>query len=78
MILIVSSSQTRILDSPLNLTIIKQWEIILPEPYSADLEELNMGRPAEDESDTSDLDGAVTEYSDHETDSEMDVEDNPI
>ncbi|GBM99802.1 hypothetical protein AVEN_164186-1 [Araneus ventricosus] len=33
--------------------------------------------PAEDESDALYLDGEVTEYSDQETDSETDVEDNP-
>ncbi|GBN13252.1 hypothetical protein AVEN_110847-1, partial [Araneus ventricosus] len=41
---------------------------------SAVLEELSKERPYEDESDSIDLDGDVTEYSDQETDSEMDVE----
>ncbi|GBN63491.1 hypothetical protein AVEN_41226-1 [Araneus ventricosus] len=40
------------------------------------MEELSKERPAEDESDTSDLDGEA--YSDYETDSEIDVEDNPV
>ncbi|GBM77599.1 hypothetical protein AVEN_165627-1 [Araneus ventricosus] len=53
-------------------------EIIPPEQYSAVLEELNQKRLAGDESDASDLDGEVIEYSDHETDSEIDVKDSTV
>ncbi|GBL87490.1 hypothetical protein AVEN_118413-1 [Araneus ventricosus] len=48
------------------------------EQYSGVLDKLNKERPAEDESDLSDIDAEVTEYSDHETDSENDVDDNPV
>ncbi|GBO09962.1 hypothetical protein AVEN_270255-1 [Araneus ventricosus] len=56
----------------------KRQEIILTGQFSAVLEELSKERPYEGESDSIDLDGEVTEYSDHKTDSEMDVEDNPV
>ncbi|GBN76890.1 hypothetical protein AVEN_156531-2-1, partial [Araneus ventricosus] len=46
--------------------------------YSAALAELSKKIPAEDESDASDLDGELTEYSDNETGSEIVVEDNPV
>ncbi|GBM24015.1 hypothetical protein AVEN_274423-2-1, partial [Araneus ventricosus] len=49
------------------------------------LEKISKKRPADEESDASDLDGEVIEYSDHETDSgdketdsQIDVEDNPV
>ncbi|GBM99795.1 hypothetical protein AVEN_126145-1 [Araneus ventricosus] len=59
-----------------NLTVMKRREIISPQQYSAVLEELSGGRTAE-ESYASDLDGKVTEYIDHETDSDIDMEGNP-
>ncbi|GBN94068.1 hypothetical protein AVEN_132513-1 [Araneus ventricosus] len=46
--------------------------------YSAILEEVSEKIPAEDESHALYLDGDVTEYTDQETDSETDVEDNPV
>ncbi|GBM09587.1 hypothetical protein AVEN_29437-2-1, partial [Araneus ventricosus] len=46
--------------------------------YSAVLEDLSKERQAEDESDTLYLNGEVAEHSDRETDSEADVEDNPV
>ncbi|GBM27920.1 hypothetical protein AVEN_146146-1 [Araneus ventricosus] len=61
-----------------NLAIMKWWEIIPPEQYAAVLEEFSKERPAEDESEASDLDGDVAEYIEHETDSEIDVEDKPV
>ncbi|GBM69354.1 hypothetical protein AVEN_272175-1 [Araneus ventricosus] len=45
--------------------------------YWGILDELNKERLAEDEFDGSALDAEVTKCSDHETDSENDVEDNP-
>ncbi|GBO02910.1 hypothetical protein AVEN_5810-1 [Araneus ventricosus] len=48
------------------------------EQYSAVLGELSNKRPADGESDTLYFDGEVTEYSDHETDFEIDVVGNPV
>ncbi|GBM85569.1 hypothetical protein AVEN_43011-1 [Araneus ventricosus] len=48
------------------------------EQYSAILEELSKKIPDEDESDALCIDEHFTEYSDQETDSETDVEDNPV
>ncbi|GBM50532.1 hypothetical protein AVEN_160751-1 [Araneus ventricosus] len=53
-------------------------EIIPTEQYSTVLGELSYKIPAEDESDALTLDGEVTENSDQEPDSEIDVEDNPV
>ncbi|GBN37029.1 hypothetical protein AVEN_256645-1 [Araneus ventricosus] len=51
---------------------------IVIEQYAAILEGLNKEEPPEDESNASDHDEAeVSEYSEHDTDSEIDVEDNP-
>ncbi|GBM90015.1 hypothetical protein AVEN_174822-1 [Araneus ventricosus] len=61
-----------------NMAITKRREIILSNQYSAVLEELSKNIAAEDESDALYLDGKVTQYSDQETDSESDVEDNPV
>ncbi|GBM85312.1 hypothetical protein AVEN_95933-1 [Araneus ventricosus] len=56
----------------------KRREIIPPEQYSATLKELRKKRLAEDESDASDLDEEVTEYSEHEADSKIDMENNTV
>ncbi|GBM33267.1 hypothetical protein AVEN_101612-1 [Araneus ventricosus] len=48
------------------------------EQYSAVSEELTNERQAEDESDALNLDGEVTKYSDQESNSETDLEDNPV
>ncbi|GBN27634.1 hypothetical protein AVEN_33130-1 [Araneus ventricosus] len=56
----------------------KRREIILTEQFSAVLEELSKKIPAVDESDALYLNGEVIEYSDQETDSKTDVEDNPV
>ncbi|GBM12827.1 hypothetical protein AVEN_247597-1 [Araneus ventricosus] len=48
------------------------------EQYSAAFEELSKKIVAEDESDALYLKGAVTEYSDLKTDSETDLENNPV
>ncbi|GBL69828.1 hypothetical protein AVEN_207354-1 [Araneus ventricosus] len=61
-----------------NLAITKRRELIPPNQYSTVLEELSKKIAAEDESDALYLDGEVTERSDQETDSETDVEDNPV
>ncbi|GBN39225.1 hypothetical protein AVEN_1274-1 [Araneus ventricosus] len=42
------------------------------------LEEFSKEKPAEDKYDASHLDGKVAEYSDHEADSEIGVDDNPV
>ncbi|GBM60078.1 hypothetical protein AVEN_27318-1 [Araneus ventricosus] len=42
------------------------------------LEELSKNIPVEEVSDILNFDGEVTEYSNQETDSETDVEDNPV
>ncbi|GBM73585.1 hypothetical protein AVEN_140219-1 [Araneus ventricosus] len=60
------------------LTILKRREIIPPEQFLDVLDELNKERPAEEESDGSDLDAEETEYSDNETYSENDWEDNLV
>ncbi|GBO42919.1 hypothetical protein AVEN_129693-1, partial [Araneus ventricosus] len=60
-----------------NLSIKKRREIIPTEQYSSVWEEVSK-KIAEDESDALNLDGEVTEYSDQETDSETDMEDNPV
>ncbi|GBO01376.1 hypothetical protein AVEN_259487-1 [Araneus ventricosus] len=60
------------------LAITKRREIIPTEEYSPVLEELSKKISAEGESDALYLDGEVTEYSEQETDSETDVEDNPV
>ncbi|GBN35374.1 hypothetical protein AVEN_242635-1, partial [Araneus ventricosus] len=46
--------------------------------YSAVLEELSKEIPAEKKPDALYIDGEVTEYSNQETDSETDVEENPV
>ncbi|GBM57970.1 hypothetical protein AVEN_72920-1 [Araneus ventricosus] len=56
----------------------KRGEILPLEQYLDALEKLSKNRPAEDESDASDLDGEVAEYRDLETNSEIDVEDNRV
>ncbi|GBM36820.1 hypothetical protein AVEN_82816-1 [Araneus ventricosus] len=56
----------------------KRREISSTEQYSAVLEELRKKLQAEDKSDAVYLDGEVTMYSDQETDSETDLEDNPV
>ncbi|GBN99958.1 hypothetical protein AVEN_248803-1 [Araneus ventricosus] len=48
------------------------------EQYSADLEKSSRKVPAEDEFVTLYPDGEATDYSNQETDSETDVEDNPV
>ncbi|GBL98936.1 hypothetical protein AVEN_227801-1, partial [Araneus ventricosus] len=53
-------------------------EIISTEQYSFILEELSKKIPSEDESDALFLEGEVTEDSDQETDSEIDLENNPV
>ncbi|GBM94706.1 hypothetical protein AVEN_16718-1 [Araneus ventricosus] len=52
----------------------KRREIILPEQFSAVWEDFSRKRLAEDESDPSDVDGDVTEYSD----SVINEEDKPV
>ncbi|GBM84521.1 hypothetical protein AVEN_246180-1 [Araneus ventricosus] len=56
----------------------KSWFDRLEEEYVAVIEELSKERPAEDESDASDIDEEMTEHIDYEIDSEIDVEDNLI
>ncbi|GBM67367.1 hypothetical protein AVEN_133187-1 [Araneus ventricosus] len=56
----------------------KRREMIATEQYSSVLEELSKKIAAEDESDSLNLDGEVSEYSPQETDSETEVEDNPV
>ncbi|GBN73790.1 hypothetical protein AVEN_15475-1 [Araneus ventricosus] len=56
----------------------KRREIITPEQYPGVLDRLNKERPSVEESDASDLDAEVSEYSDQETDYENHVEDNPV
>ncbi|GBO27037.1 hypothetical protein AVEN_129979-1 [Araneus ventricosus] len=56
----------------------KRREILSTVQYSAALEKLSRKIPAEDKSDALYLDGDVTEYRDQETDSETDVEDDPV
>ncbi|GBN50157.1 hypothetical protein AVEN_263076-1, partial [Araneus ventricosus] len=46
--------------------------------YSAILEEISIKRPSEEDSNALDLDGEVSEYTNHETDFEIDVEDSPV
>ncbi|GBM20663.1 hypothetical protein AVEN_230246-1 [Araneus ventricosus] len=53
-------------------------EIIPIEQYLAVLEEVSKERQAENESDSLNLIGEVTEYRDRETNSETDLEDNPV
>ncbi|GBM89542.1 hypothetical protein AVEN_259326-1 [Araneus ventricosus] len=56
----------------------KRREIIPPEQYSGVLDELNQEIPAEDETYGSDLEAEVTQYSDHGTDSDNNVEENLV
>ncbi|GBN73725.1 hypothetical protein AVEN_223744-1 [Araneus ventricosus] len=58
------------------MLITKRREIIPTEQYAAVLEELSKEIPADDECDSLNLDGEVTEYSDQETSSETDMENN--
>ncbi|GBM99466.1 hypothetical protein AVEN_45725-1 [Araneus ventricosus] len=57
--------------------ITKRRKIILAELYSAILDECS-NVASEDESDALYLDGEVTEYSDLKTESETDLENNPV
>ncbi|GBM49004.1 hypothetical protein AVEN_55212-1 [Araneus ventricosus] len=61
-----------------NLAISKRRDIIPTEQYPAVFEELSKKIVTEDESDVLYLDGEVTEYSDLKTDSETDLENNPV
>ncbi|GBO03065.1 hypothetical protein AVEN_140883-1 [Araneus ventricosus] len=56
----------------------KRWKLSLQVNVPLFWGELSKERPDEHESDSIDLDGEVTEYRDQETDSEIDVEDNPV
>ncbi|GBM82269.1 hypothetical protein AVEN_267978-1 [Araneus ventricosus] len=56
----------------------KRQKIILPVQYLAFSDILSKKRAAEDESNASDVDGELTDYVDHETDSEMVVGNNPV
>ncbi|GBN65906.1 hypothetical protein AVEN_74679-1 [Araneus ventricosus] len=61
-----------------NLVTTKRRGIIPTEQDSAVLEEVSKSIPAEDKSDAIYFDGELTEYSGQNTDSETDVEDNPV
>ncbi|GBO40040.1 hypothetical protein AVEN_158612-1 [Araneus ventricosus] len=60
------------------MAITKRREIIPTEQYSSVSEEFIKERPAEDESDALYRNGEVTEYSDQESNSETEIEDNPV
>ncbi|GBN47975.1 hypothetical protein AVEN_240497-1 [Araneus ventricosus] len=60
------------------MAITKRREIIPTEQYSSVSEEFIKERQAEDDSDALYRNGEVTEYSDQESNSETEMEDNPV